>query len=317
MGRLLFSRFALYMDEIARLGSVRKAAEKLNISASAIDKQLIHAEDELGVPLFERLPRGMRLTSAGEILIQGFREWQKDFSRIKFEIEELKGLRRGEVKIAVSPEAVADFLPGALARFMKDHPRIRNTVTVVDSDHVRQLVTEGGADFGLTFSPPPLPGVNVTRSARFDLRAVVPAKTGESPPDSLSVEVFFRNPTIIPDASSHLRDAVDIAAARIQAPLQPVLITNSLQLMTAMAREACGFGLVAMAPGTPVCKGDGLWYPKFADRGLPPLVLSLIIDPQRSFSMTSIIARRYLETYFDEIADQADASASPASGTAS
>ncbi|NEK19006.1 LysR family transcriptional regulator [Rhizobium leguminosarum] len=303
MSRLLFSRFALYADEIAKLGSVRKAAEKLNVSASAIDKQLIHAEEELGVLLFERLPRGMRLTSAGEILIQTFREWQKDFSRVKFQIEELKGLRRGEVKIAACPEAVADFLPGALARFMKDHPRIRIAVTVADSERVRQIVIDGAADFGLTFSPPPLPGVIVNCSAHFDLRAVMPSTPGASAPETISVEDFFRHPIIIPDASIHLRDAVDIAAARVRMQPQPILISNSLQLMTAMARENCGLGVTACARGAPVSRGDGLWYPKFADRGLPPLTLSLIADPRRSLSMTSILARGYLENSFKDAGD--------------
>lgn len=325
MSRLLFSRFALYLDEIARLGSIRKAAEKLNVSASAIDKQLVRAEEELGVPLFERLPRGMRLTSAGEILIHGVREWQKDLSRIRFEIEELKGLRRGEVKIAVPQETVADFLPLALARFMQEHPRIRNKVTVVDSDRVRQMVIDGIADFGLTFSPQPLPGVIATRSTRFHLRAVLAADSKLPAPDSISLDEFFRSPTIIPDASVHLRDTIDIAAAKIGARLQPVLTTNSLELMRSMVREGSGYGLIAVFSGAPIKRDDGLIYPCLSDRGIPPLTLSLIVDPQRSLSMTSIVVRRHFEAYFDQLETQASetqdlqviAPAAPPTGSAS
>jgi DNA-binding transcriptional LysR family regulator len=306
MSRLLFSRFAHYLDEIAKRGSIRKAAEKLNVSASAINKQLIGAEEEFGVALFERLPRGMRLTSAGELLINGYREWNKDLSRIKFEIEELKGLRRGEVKIAASHETVPDFLPAAIARFMKDHLRIRNAITVADSDRVRQLVRDGGVDFGLTFSPPPLPGVVVTRSADFHLMAMLPATPGVKQPDSMSIEEFFQKPTIVPDASSHLRDVVDIAAARIGARSQPILTTNSLSLMRSMVREGCGIGVTAVAKGIPLKGDEGIHCSRIADRGLPPMVLSLIVDPRRSLSMTSIIARRYFEEYFDELALQAD-----------
>jgi DNA-binding transcriptional LysR family regulator len=304
MNRLLFSRFAHYLDEIANRGSIRKAAEKLNVSASAINKQLISAEEEFGVALFERQPRGMRLTSAGELLVNGYREWNKDLSRIKSEIEELKGLRRGEVKIAASQETVPDFLPAATARFMKDHPRIRNSIAVVDSDRVRQLVRDGGADFGLTFSPLPLPGVIVTRSADFHLVAMLPADSDAGQPDSISIEEFFKKPTIVPDTSSHLRDVVDIAAARSDARFQPVLTTNSLSLIRSMVREGCGFGVTAIASGMPLVHQDGLHYCRIDDKGLPPMVLSLIVDPRRSLSMTSIIARRYFEEYLDEIALQ-------------
>ncbi|MGV1759690.1 LysR family transcriptional regulator [Rhizobium sp. A22-96] len=305
MSRLLFSRFAHYLDEIANRGSIRKAAEKLNVSASAINKQLIGAEEEFGVPLFERLPRGMRLTSAGELLVNGYREWNKDLSRIKSEIEELKGLRRGEVKIAASQETAPDFLPAVIARFMKDHPRIRNSVTVVESDRVRQLVREGGADFGLTFSPLPLPGVSVTRSTDFQLVAILPSTAGAEQPDRISMDEFFKKPTIVPDASSHLRDVVDIAAARINTRFQPVLTTNSLALMRSMVREGCGFGVTAIASGMPLEHEGGLHYARIDDGGLPPMVLSLIVDPRRSLSMTSIIARRYFEEYLDEIAFRA------------
>ncbi|WP_368904788.1 LysR family transcriptional regulator [Taklimakanibacter lacteus] len=297
--RVLFSRFANYLDEIARLGSIRKAADKLNISASAIDKQLIHAEEALGVELFERLPRGMRLTSAGEILLHGVRSWQKDLARIRFEIEELRGLRRGEVKIAVSQETVFDFLPGALASFMKDHPRIANHVAVAESDRIRQMVLDGQADFGLTFSPPPLPGVTVIRAARFHVRAVVPVENEPQPQKTIALSDFFLRPTIIPDASVHLRDIVDIAAAKSKARLQPVLTTNNLELMRSMVREGCGFGLTAISDRSSTAVKDGLAYLALGDRSIPPLTLSLIVAPERKFSLTSILARRYFEVYFD------------------
>jgi hypothetical protein len=67
MSTFVFSRFARYFDAVARLGSIRRAAEQLAVSPSAIDRQLSHAEDELGARLFERLPRGLRLTASGEM----------------------------------------------------------------------------------------------------------------------------------------------------------------------------------------------------------------------------------------------------------
>jgi len=304
MSRVLFSRFAHYLDEIARLGSIRKAAEKLNVSASAIDKQLIHAEEEFGVALFDRLPRGMRPTSAGEILLHGIRSWRKDLSRIKFEIEELKGLRRGEVKIAVSQETIFDFLPRALAGFMKDHPRISNHVTVVDSDQVRRMVLDGQADFGLTMSPQPLPGVAVTRAAQFHLRAVVTADSDLRLKNTISLSEFFQRPTIIPDASIHMRDIVDIAAAKNKVRLQPVLTTNNLELMRSMVREGCGFGLVTTFNKTLTERTDGLACMPISDPGIPPLTLSLIIAPERKFSITAILSRRYFEVYFDDLERQ-------------
>jgi DNA-binding transcriptional LysR family regulator len=58
MSSFVFARFVRYFDTVSRVGSIRKAAQQLSVSPSAIDRQLLHAEDELRVRLFERLPRG-------------------------------------------------------------------------------------------------------------------------------------------------------------------------------------------------------------------------------------------------------------------
>jgi DNA-binding transcriptional LysR family regulator len=72
-----FSRFLRYFTVVGRLGSIRRAAEELNISASAIDRQILAAEEELGIALFERLPTGLRLTSAGEMMMAQAGQWHK------------------------------------------------------------------------------------------------------------------------------------------------------------------------------------------------------------------------------------------------
>ncbi|MDP2021345.1 MAG: LysR family transcriptional regulator, partial [Hydrogenophaga sp.] len=66
---------------VAQLGSVQAAAREVSISASAIDRQILILEEDLGVPLFERLPRGMRLTAAGELLLALSQRWKADLNR--------------------------------------------------------------------------------------------------------------------------------------------------------------------------------------------------------------------------------------------
>src|SRR4051812_19981729 len=62
-------RILTYMDAVARHGSIRKAAEALHIASSALNRRILDLEDELGTLLFERLPRGVRLSAAGELFI--------------------------------------------------------------------------------------------------------------------------------------------------------------------------------------------------------------------------------------------------------
>ena len=95
-------RFLKYFDEVARAGSIRQAAERLHVAPSAVNRRIQDLEEELGVPLFERLPRGMRLTSAGELFVQYVRSRASALDEVRSEIEELQGLRRGSVKVVAS-----------------------------------------------------------------------------------------------------------------------------------------------------------------------------------------------------------------------
>src|ERR1700688_1008634 len=67
--RLRPPRLLTYVDAVARYGSIRKAAAALNIASSALNRQILDLEVDLGAPLFERLPRGVRVTSAGEAFL--------------------------------------------------------------------------------------------------------------------------------------------------------------------------------------------------------------------------------------------------------
>ena len=62
-------RLLSYINEVARTGSIRRAAEQLNLTPSALNRRIQDVEAELGTAIFERLPRGVRLNAAGELLI--------------------------------------------------------------------------------------------------------------------------------------------------------------------------------------------------------------------------------------------------------
>lgn len=72
-----------YIDAVAKAGSIRKAAETLAITSTALNRRIIAMEEELGVDIFERFPRGVRLTAAGEILIHHIRNQLGDLEQVK------------------------------------------------------------------------------------------------------------------------------------------------------------------------------------------------------------------------------------------
>jgi len=143
-----------YVDEVARARSIRKAAEHLNVTASAVNRRIADLEEELGAALFERLPRGVRLTAAGEVFVTYLRKQGGEAERMKSQIEDLKGLRRGTVRLACSQALALDFLPSAIADFRKIHPKVEFDVKVVDHEYAMTALTAFDVDLVLVFRPP-------------------------------------------------------------------------------------------------------------------------------------------------------------------
>src|ERR1700744_4523794 len=119
---ITFSRFTHYFSAIVDYGSIRTAAQALPVSASAIDRQVLQAEKEIGAPLFERVPGGLRLTAGGEVFVNLVRGWQRDYRRALTQIDELQGLKRGHIEVAIIDALTEGFVAEVIAKLAADHP---------------------------------------------------------------------------------------------------------------------------------------------------------------------------------------------------
>ena len=118
-------RHYLYLDAVARAGSIRKAAERLHVASTALNRKILELEEEVGTPLFERLPRGVRLTAAGELLVAAVRRGIADLRMAGSQIEQLRGLVRGTVRVGCAESVATDFMPNAIAQYQESHPGVQ------------------------------------------------------------------------------------------------------------------------------------------------------------------------------------------------
>jgi DNA-binding transcriptional LysR family regulator len=234
---MLHSRLLQYLDEVSRMGSIRKAAARLNVAASAINRQILALENELGAPIFERMPRRLRLTSTGEVLIAHVRETLKGHQRVEAQIEALKGLARGEVTIATMNGLAAGPLPRFLSSILDRHPRVHVRVRVLPLDQMSNAVLTGEADLALTYNPPPSPGLRTVASHDLALGAVVSPKHPLTKRRALRLADCAEFPLAIADYSMTIRPALDLAFTRANIPLHPTIETNSIEFMKKIARS--------------------------------------------------------------------------------
>ena len=141
-----------YFLEVVRTGSVSEAATRLSVSPSAVSRQVATLEDLLGVPLFERRPRGMAPSPAGELLAAHALRNALEADRVVADIEALQGLRRGLIRVCCSAGFAIQFLPKAMAQFREQHPGMQFHLRVAAPAAVTQAVLNTEADIGLTYS---------------------------------------------------------------------------------------------------------------------------------------------------------------------
>lgn len=133
---------------VAEAGSISRGAERLQVSQPAVSRELRALEDSLGLMLLERLPRGVRLTAAGEILA--------DYARRLFAIEEqaqtvladMRSVRRGVLRLGGSMSLGNYLLPGIVAEFHRCHPDVEVMLEVANTDIILNAVRENRVDIG-------------------------------------------------------------------------------------------------------------------------------------------------------------------------
>src|ERR1700733_543260 len=148
--RLRPPRLLTYVDAVARHGSIRKAAEALNVASSALNRQILDLELDLGSDLFERLPRGVRLTAAREAFLAYTRQAISELKAVESQVEQLRGLVRGQVGVAAVESVAGELLPAAITQFQVTHPNVRFNVRIGAPDDLIAGLTADQVDLILT-----------------------------------------------------------------------------------------------------------------------------------------------------------------------
>jgi DNA-binding transcriptional LysR family regulator len=231
-------RILRYVDEVARTGSIRKAADQLNVTASAVNRRIMDLEEELGTPLFERRARGVRLTAAGEVFVNYLRGQQGEVERMKSQIEDLKGLRRGEVRIACSQALALDFLPSEIAAFRKRHPQVAFAVKVVDHELAMAALAAYEVDLVLVFRPPFLANFQPLMSLEQRLVAVMGADHPLARKRGLRLRDCAAYPVALAERSIGGRQLLDQVASRSRIAFTIAAQTNSFELLRGLVMKA-------------------------------------------------------------------------------
>ena len=229
-----------YFEAVAEDGSIRRASERLHISPSAVNRQILKIEDYFGTPLFERRPDGMRLTDAGQLVLRHARTTLHDFARLRGDIDNLRGDVSGEVTIATLDSLTVHFLPEAAARFISVHPAVQIRVIALDPVETMHSVAQGNADLGLTFSPARRRGISLLADVPSPMCAIMTPDHELATRKSVTLDECGGCRLMYQDHSASMQPFFGNEMEAFKSAHKPVAISNTLAVLKRLLLRGVG-----------------------------------------------------------------------------
>lgn len=229
-----------YFVAVARAGTIRKASEELHVASSAVSRQIQKLEDELGTPLFERLPNGLRLTQAGKVVLRHAKATLHDFDLLRSELGALKGKKTGLITMAALDSLFVRFLPEQIMAFHKRHPAVNFRIHSGVQSRIATMVAEGEIDIGITFDLPHPEDTEFIVDVPMPLMAMVSKDHPLARLSSVSLNECAQYNLLLQVDTEPLRSLIEVELSSLERSGRILMTSNNLLLLRPMIEAGIG-----------------------------------------------------------------------------
>ncbi|WP_104401778.1 LysR family transcriptional regulator [Vibrio penaeicida] len=234
-----------YFYEAVMLGTIRAAADKLNVAPSAVSRQISMLEEELGCVLIERHRKGVATTDAGGIVLKYYRESISNQEACLTSLESLHGLQSGHIKLAVGEGFIGDLMSGPLPQFQAQYPELTFSVTLGGSNDVIRKVEQDEVHIGLLFHPSKHPNIRSQSIVLKPICAIVPPDHPLTTVDTpVTLETLLEYPIGLQDVDYGVRQLIGMAEFQQRIRFHPKLTTDSIAVLKHFVRSGMGVTLL-------------------------------------------------------------------------
>lgn len=273
-----------YIDQVARLGSIRRAAGALNVASSAVNRQILKLEAEIGTALFERVGNGVRPTAAGDYVIRHARETLSRWQNVRGEIATLSGDVHGEVRIVSIPAPIVRILPNAIAATSRQHPHISyRIIDATPQEHAEEMRARR-PDIAILFIDRRYRGYDVIARIKMRLGAIMRPDHPLAGRKELTLTECAAHPVIMLSDPWLLNAAADAEFTHSGAQFRAVALTNSLPMTKEMMRSGLGIGFFTPAGFISELKAGELVHVPLTEPGLSSSEIGVLIHRDRQAS---------------------------------
>lgn len=273
-----------YFVAVARAGSIRKASEELHVASSAVSRQIQKIEQELGTPLFERLPNGLRLTQAGTVALRHAQATLHHYDLLRSELGQLKGKKTGLVRIASLDSLLVNLLPRQISTFHRLHPSVDFRIQSGVHSRIANLVAEGEADIGITFNLAHPEDTQLIADVSMPIMAMVAADHPLAREKTVSLSQCAQHNMLLQLDTEPIRSLIDVELSVLNRLGRTLVRSNNLMMLKPLV--IAGLGVAFYTPvgmADEIANGSVVAIPLGGTR-LGGMRLGLLVPRRRKLS---------------------------------
>lgn len=259
------------------------------MASSALNRQLLLLEEELGIELFERLPRGIRPTAAGEILLAYKRQWDRDTSALRQEMAALRGGVRGIIRLAAAETTTECILPRAMASLRERFPHVNFSLVSGDNHRITSELLARDVDIVLVYDLPGNVQEEVVLTVTSPIGVIVQPDHPLCRLQQITLGECAQYPLIAP-GKEWLQHSGLRALFSGEASVLPVSVSAERPgILKSLVCAGLGIGfMTALGVEREVEQGSLVWIP-LAKGIVPPSALSVVIPKGRMLPHYSLV----------------------------
>ncbi|MBW2680001.1 MAG: LysR family transcriptional regulator [Deltaproteobacteria bacterium] len=240
---------------VAKLGSFTKAADATFRTQSALSQQVKNLEQELGCRLLERIGRRkLRLTSAGQRFFKFSETSLKRYQSLTEELNELKGLQKGLLRMAAPFTTLYHLVPFALKTYITQFPNVELTILDRSQTHILELVKNGDIDFGMVLES------NVPKdltSLRWNkVRTVLMTPLGHALAEAkrITLKQIGKYPLILPPINLKYRSNLEERFQKLGIDCHVIMESSNVELSSLYVEMGLGISFATIVTDLPELK---------------------------------------------------------------
>lgn len=232
---------------VSETGSFSRAADLLCITQPAISKRIQSLEHSLGITLFDRVGKGVRLTEAGRALLPSCRRIIGEITEGERIISNLRKTTRGILSLATSHHIGLHRLPHVLRDYSRRYPDVELKISFMDSEQACQQIIGGDIELAIiTLPDEPDERLEMKTIWNDPLSITVSKRHPLASTDKLTIRQLLQYPAVLPSQGTYTRKLID-QALQLDESVRTLLETHYLETIKAMVQAGLGWSMLPLS----------------------------------------------------------------------